>query len=132
MAAAALESVCSYQLPTAASAGFKDAKAYDAHRPSYPPAAVSALLEQLQTAGRARARLVELGAGTGKFTELLAARREAFDVVAVEPHADMRARLEAKELPGPGTVTVVDGHAAGMPVEAGWGDACVAAQSFHW
>ncbi len=119
-----------YTLPKAASEGFKDAAAYDAHRPSYPPQAVDALLALLNIAGAAGATVVEVGSGTGKFTEVLAARPEGFRIVAVEPHAEMRARLEAKALGG--GLTVVDGHGGAVPVADGWGDGCIIAQAFHW
>jgi SAM-dependent methyltransferase len=119
-----------HNLPTAASKGFANAAAYDAHRPSYPAAAVDALLAHLGLAGRAGARVVEVGSGTGKFTELLAARPERFALVAVEPLDSMRAELVVKRLEG---VDVREGHAGRLGgVEAEWADACVAAQSFHW
>jgi SAM-dependent methyltransferase len=118
-----------YELPKAASEGFKDASAYDAHRPSYPAEAVDALLRHLKIADKANVNVVEIAAGTGKFTELLAKRHENYNIHAVEPHAGMRFQLEAKKLRD---VTVLDGHAANMPVEDGWADACIAAQSFHW
>ncbi|ROW16194.1 hypothetical protein VPNG_01763 [Cytospora leucostoma] len=106
-----------------AAEGFKDGKAYDAHRPAYPAAAVQRLLEHMRLAGRPHARVVEVAAGTGKFTEALAARHEGFEVVAVEPHPDMRRELEAKGLRG---VSVRDGTAEDMrtrsAVEDGWGD----------
>ena len=35
-------------------------------------------------------RIVDLAAGTGKLTELLAARDEEFDILAVEPYARTR------------------------------------------
>ncbi|ROV91795.1 hypothetical protein VSDG_06437 [Cytospora chrysosperma] len=113
-----------------AAEGFRDAAAYDAHRPAYPAEAVQRLLEHMRLADRAHARIVEVAAGTGKFTEALAARHEGFEVAAVEPHPEMRAALEAKGLRG---VSVGDGTAEDMRgVEDGWGDGCVAAQAFHW
>ncbi|KAI0483374.1 methyltransferase [Xylariaceae sp. FL0804] len=122
-------------LPATAEEGFRDATAYDAHRPSYPPAAVDAFLARLGVASTAQqpgdrgARIVEIAAGTGKFTDQLAARPEGFEVRAVEPHAAMRRTLADKRNPG---VEVLDGTAAHMPVGDGWGDACIAAQAFHW
>jgi len=112
-----------------AQSGFAEAASYDKHRPSYPPAAVSALLEHLNIAGKQGAHIVELGAGTGKFTELLAAREESYEIAAVEPQENMRAELESKRLPG---VKVLQGDAASVEVEEGWADACIAAQAFHW
>ena len=119
--------------------GFKDATSYDQNRPSYPPEAVTNILEAAGVKGVEGARILDLAAGTGKFTELLAARRregegdgegEGLEVVAVEPVAKMRRELEAKRLAG---VTARDGLATRMGgVEDGWADAVVAAQSFHW
>ena len=43
-------------------------------------------LDHLQISGVKRARIVDLGAGSGKFTELLVGRDEDFDILAVEPH----------------------------------------------
>ncbi|ODA78800.1 hypothetical protein RJ55_06184 [Drechmeria coniospora] len=109
--------------------GFANAEAYDAHRPSYPAQAVDGLLGHLGIANKPGARIVDLAAGTGKFTELLAARPEVFEILAVEPHEKMRENLEAKRLRG---VTTRDGVAAKMDVPDGWADAVIAAQSFHW
>jgi SAM-dependent methyltransferase len=116
-------------LPSGALSGFADGSSYDRHRPSYPPEAVSALLARMGLAGGAGARVVDLAAGTGKFTELLVARDEAFDVLAVEPHDGMRAELERKRLRG---AVVRKGLATDVPVADGWADGVVCAQSFHW
>ncbi|OAA53765.1 methyltransferase type 11 [Niveomyces insectorum RCEF 264] len=132
--------------PNAAS-GFHDADAYDTYRPSYPADAVDQLLDRLEVtttqqtaviADHRPLRIVEIGAGTGKFTEVLARRAAAqatttsvpWTIVAVEPHTQMRAQLAAKALPH---VTVVDGYAADVrQVADGRADAVVIAQAFHW
>lgn len=108
-----------------ASAGFTNASAYDTHRPSYPSIAVSKFLAHLNVAQHAGAKIIDLGAGTGKFTELLAARSEDYDIVAVEPLQSMRAELEKKNL---NAVRLLDGDARRMEVGDAWGDACIAAQ----
>lgn len=115
-------------IPVAA-AGFKDASAYDAHRPSYITEAVDGLLRQLRVKDKANAKIIDLAAGTGKFTEVLAAREEKFQVIAVEPVESMRETLVAKKLPG---VDVKEGAAHKMDVEDGVADALIAAQAFHW
>ncbi|KAI4273278.1 MAG: hypothetical protein LQ337_004748 [Flavoplaca oasis] len=117
------------QLSFQASHGFRNASSYDTHRPSYPLEVVDDLLAHLQVKDVPNARIVDLGAGTGKFTELLAARDENYHVVAVEPHEEMRKALSAKGL---STVDVLDGYANSMPVESQSVDAVVAAQAFHW
>lgn len=112
-------------LPSVAREGFKDASAYDTHRPSYPPHAVETFLKNLKVAGQSESKIVEIASGTGKFTELLARRPERFEVKAIEPHQGMRERLVEKDLQA---VEVVDGTAEKMPVGDEWGDACIAAQ----
>lgn len=94
----------------------------------------------MRLADKPHARIVEVAAGTGKFTEALAARHEGFEVVAVEPHAEMRRALEAKRLNG---VTVRAGRAEALreamngierreDEEEAWADGVVVAQAFHW
>jgi len=116
-------------LLTGAISGFADGTSYDRHRPSYSPEVVAALLARMGLAGAGGARVVDLAAGTGKFTELLAARDEAFELLAVEPHDGMRAELERKRLAG---VEVRKGLATDIPVGDAWADGIVCAQSFHW
>ncbi|PSR97509.1 methyltransferase domain-containing protein [Coniella lustricola] len=124
-------------LSPAAAIGFANASAYDAHRPAYPAEAVQKLLKHMRLADRAHARIVEVAAGTGKFTEALAARHEGFDIVATEPHPDMRRQLEARALrrvvvrPSPAQELgrMVDGDGNGIEE---WGDGVIAAQAFHW
>ncbi|KAH8845173.1 hypothetical protein MCOR01_011796 [Pyricularia oryzae] len=122
---------CSIQDTEAAKEGFSDGGVYDVYRATYPRAVVDSFLDKIKVKGRGRARIVEVGAGTGKFTERLVERPEKYEVVAVEPLAGMRAQLADKEL-GAGRVKLVDGHAGGIPLEEGWGDAAVVAQAFHW
>lgn len=112
-----------------AAAGFKDGAAYDAFRSSYTPQAVDGLLTELGAKGIFNAKIIDLAAGTGKMTELLAAREEQFQVIAVEPVASMRDTLTAKQLKG---VEIRDGLADKMDLADGYSDALIAAQSFHW
>ncbi|KZL88203.1 methyltransferase protein [Colletotrichum incanum] len=113
-------------LHQSATKGFADAATYDAYRPSYTPEATQKFLSHLRLADVPHARILDLAAGTGKMTEVLAARHEGFEVVAVEPHEGMRAELERKALPG---VEVKDGFAAKLPLGEEWGDGAVIAQS---
>ncbi len=96
------------------------ASLYDEIRPSYPPEAARWIL------GDEPVRVVDLGAGTGKFSRVLAAL--GHEVIAVEPDAGMRAVLEQGS-PG---VTVLAGSAESIPLRSENVDAVVAAQSFHW
>jgi len=101
-----------------------EAVAYDRARPSYPPDAVAWLAEKLRIApGR---RVVDLAAGTGKLTGLLA--DAGADLVAVEPVAAMRDRLH-QQLPA---VPLLAAVAESLPFASGSVDAVVVAQAFHW
>lgn len=115
----------SSNIPESAIKGFADAVSYDSHRPSYPFEVVDDLLAKLQVRGVNHARIVDVGAGTGKLSELLAARDEDYEIIAVEPHEEMRAQCAAKRLRG---VKVVDGVANNMPVRTQSADAVVVAQ----
>ena len=81
-----------------ASAGFESqATTYERVRPSYPPEALAFISEEVikKAAGSKakgdRVRVLDLAAGTGKFTRALLAASPALEVVAVEPVAAMRA-----------------------------------------
>ncbi|MBM7410658.1 SAM-dependent methyltransferase [Clavibacter michiganensis] len=95
---------------------------YDRVRPGYPDDAV----EWMLPAGARR--VVDLGAGTGKLTRLLAAR--GLSVTAVEPDAEMRRVLRAAS---PGVdVDVRAGSGEAIPVGDGEEDAVLVAQAWHW
>lgn len=97
---------------------------YERGRPDYPPDAVTALVTHLGiTAG---ARVVDLGAGTGKLTRRLVGTGAR--LVAVEPVADMRAAC-AQMLPD---IPVVGASAEALPFRAGAVDAVVVGTAFHW
>jgi SAM-dependent methyltransferase len=93
---------------------------YDRIRPSYPPEAVRWLL------GDEPRRVVDLGAGTGIFSRVLASL--GHDVLAVEPDDGMRAKL-ASTSPG---VTALPGSAESIPLADESVDAVAAAQAYHW
>ena len=97
---------------------------YRRGRPSYPDDAVGYLVKELGIGQGCD--LLELGAGTGKFTELIAF--SGARVTAVEPVAAMREALE-RNCP---TVIALDGTAEAIPLPDGSADAVVSAQSFHW
>lgn len=109
----------------AARQGFeKQAAAYARGRPDYPQALQPWLREALAL-GPGR-RVADVGAGTGKFTRLLATT--GAEVIAVEPVDAMRAQIDAA-LPG---VRAVTGTAQALPLSDGALDAVVCAQAFHW
>ena len=110
----------------ASTSGFANAHIYDQHRPSYPLDAAISLLKHLQIQGLKGARVLDLGAGTGKFTELLADRVEEYKIIAIEPHDHMRSELERKRLKN---VKVSKGEANNMTgIENQSMDAVVTAQ----
>ncbi|WP_295011247.1 class I SAM-dependent methyltransferase [uncultured Microbacterium sp.] len=93
---------------------------YDLRRPGFPEEAAAEVLPGPVGS------VLDLGAGTGKFTELLIDRADR--VIAVEPSDPMRAVLMRK-LPA---VDARDGSAEEIPLRAASVDAVVAAQAFHW
>ena len=106
---------------TAASGFGAVADEYERARPDYPRAAVERLTQEL---GGDHARWLDLGAGTGKLTRMLAGQR----VVAAEPIASMREHF-ARVLP---EVPLVAGLAEQLPfADASFGS-IVCAQAFHW
>lgn len=109
----------------AAARGFGSAvDVYARGRPDFPAAAADWLRQDLGLApGR---RVVDLGAGTGKFTRLLCAT--GADVIAVEPVAEMLGELR-RGLP---EVAALRGTATRIPLADASIDAVVCAQAFHW
>lgn len=102
------------------------AELYDRARPSYPAAAIDALVEYGGlTPG---AQVVEVGAGTGKATELLAAR--GLTVTAIEPSAEMAALARVK-LAGVPAVTIVESSFEAWQPAARYA-AVVSVQAWHW
>jgi len=108
-----------------AAKGFaKEAQAYSRGRPEYPVALDQWLLDDLQL--DETCTVVDLGAGTGKFTPRLMAT--GAHVIAVEPVSEMLDQL-TRAIP---TVVARTGTAENIPVNDGVVDAVVCAQSFHW
>jgi SAM-dependent methyltransferase len=107
----------------AAARGFaRSADAYDRARPEYPAPAVGWLAERLGL--RPGRRVLDLAAGTGKLTRPLAPT--GAEVVAVEPLAEMRARI------GPAAAQALEGTAEAIPLADASVDAVTVAQAFHW
>lgn len=100
------------------------ADAYERGRPDYSPEAVAALVRELGI-GPGK-RVLDLAAGTGKLTRQLV--DTGAELVAVEPIAEMRAKLVAA-VPA---VIDLDGTAENIPLPNHSVDAVVVAQAFHW
>jgi SAM-dependent methyltransferase len=96
------------------------AEEYERLRPDYP----DAVLDPLPVP--ASATVVDVGAGTGKLTRVLA--RRFAKVVAVEPLDRMRAVLE-RVLSG---IEAHSGSAEKLPLPDSAVDAVFAGQAFHW
>lgn len=98
---------------------------YDRARPGYPAEAVHWCVGEPDRP----IRVVDLGAGTGKLTEVVL--DAGHEVVAVEPDDAMRDRL-AERLAGRAGLHVVAGTAEDVPLPAAAADAVVAGQAWHW
>lgn len=110
---------------TSAQQGFStQAVTYAQGRPDYPRQLTGWLTEALRI--DAHSTVIDLGAGTGKFTRLLSALAPA--LIAVEPVQAMGAQL-SKLLPD---VRLVNGTAESIPLQTAVADAVVCAQAFHW
>jgi SAM-dependent methyltransferase len=96
------------------------ADAYDRARPSYPLPAVEWMV------GPRASTVVELGAGTGKLTDVLL--RLGHDVLATDPLDEMLQHLTARH---PDLRTVA-ARAEEIPAATRSVDTVVAAQAFHW
>jgi len=98
----------------------KAADVYASARPSYP----AEVVDWLVPAGAVD--VLDVGAGTGKLTELLADGRRR--VVAVDPSAEMLAQLSSRM---PGVETHV-ASAESLPLADDSVDAVTVAQAWHW
>jgi SAM-dependent methyltransferase len=97
---------------------------YERARPGYPDEAVAHLVSVAGiTAG---SRVLDLAAGTGKFTRQIHATGAR--CLAAEPSASMR-EVFSRMVPG---VPLVGAVAERIPVTDGAMDAVVVAQAFHW
>jgi SAM-dependent methyltransferase len=97
---------------------------YERHRPDYPEEALRWASDQLGLA--TGARVLDVGAGTGKLTRGLVAL--GFDVVAVEPGAPMLEQLR-RAVP---EAEAFEAPAEAIPLPAASVDAAFAGQAFHW
>jgi ubiquinone/menaquinone biosynthesis C-methylase UbiE len=110
--------------PTAAQGFGNTADSYERGRPEYPKEAVDYLVQILKIGPRSR--VLDLGAGTGKFTRLLVPTQA--HLTAVEPVEAMRA-IFVSALPG---VECLVGNAEKIPASESTFDVIVSAQAFHW
>ncbi|SNT31995.1 Methyltransferase domain-containing protein [Asanoa hainanensis] len=97
---------------------FGAAADYDQARPTYPMAAVH------WTLGADRLRVVDLGAGTGSLSRVIAAA--GHEVIPIEPDQDMRTRFDAAG------VRALAGSAEAIPLPDASVDAVLAGTAYHW
>jgi SAM-dependent methyltransferase len=97
---------------------------YERHRPDYPEEALRWAADQLGVAKGAR--VLDVGAGTGKLTRGLVAL--GFDVVAVEPGGPMLEQLR-KAVP---EAQAFEAPAEAIPLSDASVDAAFAGQAYHW
>jgi SAM-dependent methyltransferase len=109
---------------TAAEGFAAGAANYAAGRPEYPPAIEAWLTHELGLQGGKM--VLDLGAGTGKFSRSLLAT--GAKVIAVEPVPEMLHQL-VRQYP---EVEAKSGSAAAIPLADASLDAVLCAQSFHW
>ncbi len=95
---------------------------YARYRPTYPSAAIDAVLEEL--GGPAGLLAVNVGAGTGISSRLLADR--GVGVIALEPNPQMRAAI------GDARIDARDGLAHATGLEDASADLVTSFQAFHW
>ena len=100
---------------------------YDAYRPGYPDAIVDVALQRGGLA--AGARVLEVGCGTGKLTELLAARR--LEVDAVDPGEAMIAAARQR-VGDAANVRFHQGRFEDLALPEDAYDAVFSATAFHW
>lgn len=97
---------------------------YERGRPEYPQDAVNFLISKAGISSAST--VVDLGAGTGKFTKLLLPIKA--NLIAVEPVEGMRKTFSTL-LPN---VKILAGTAEAIPLEKQSVDAVLVAQAFHW
>lgn len=113
------------------------AAAYEMGRPSYDNAMAQTLsiLKPSGSFSTPEVKILELGSGTGKFTDSFVTNVAKLDSALVyeytasEPSEGFRAKLASKQLKG---VVVSDGVGEAIPAADSSLDAVIVAQAFHW
>jgi SAM-dependent methyltransferase len=103
------------------------AELYDKIRPQYPPALFSDLIEL--SGVEPKGRILEIGAGTGIATLPLAER--GYEIVAIEPGADLAA-VARRKLSGFSNVTIAIDSFEDWTLPPEPFDLVLSATAFHW
>ncbi len=114
-----------------ASSGFDSSNVtrYEAARPGYRAEVVHKVSSII---GDCNKVVVELGAGTGKFSKaMIGSMPKGSTYLATEPSAAFRENMKELGIEHPG-FQVAEGTGERIPVEDGSCDAIVVAQAFHW
>lgn len=124
---------------TAATTGYSEqsSQAYEKGRPTYSTNTLKKINDLLQSssAPKNNLNLLEIGAGTGKFTESFVNYFQthhpsvSYNLTAVEPSEGFRKTLSEKKLKG---VTPIHGTGDAIPTTNQSADAVLIAQAFHW
>jgi ubiquinone/menaquinone biosynthesis C-methylase UbiE len=115
----------SFNIHEKAAVGFDRAfDSYERGRPEYPQEAIEFLVNNLQI--NKSSMVVDLGAGTGKFTKFLLPFSN--HVVAVEPVEGMRVKFTSLYP----DLKILNGSAEKLPLDDQSVDAVIVAQAFHW
>lgn len=93
---------------------------YEKYRPSYPDSLIDFLYDRTYSDN-----VIDVGAGTGKFTRCL--MKKPWKVTAVEPNTDMLKKLETIN-----GLKIVKASAEDTGLESGSTGLVTAAQAFHW
>jgi len=99
---------------------------YDQYRPSYPAETIRTLIEE--TGIRQGSKLLEIGAGSGKATELLA--NGGYEILAVDPGKDL-IEVGKKKFTDP-SIKFEAARFEDCRLPAGYYDVVYSAQAFHW
>eukprot|EP00834_Sanchytrium_tribonematis_P001817 NODE_47_length_32105_cov_1.240892.p16 type:complete len:249 gc:universal NODE_47_length_32105_cov_1.240892:5197-5943(+) len=98
--------------------------AYDRGRPDYPADAILHLIHELNITNDMK--LVDLAAGTGKFTKILSQHTNA-SITAIEPIENMRFKFQSHL-----SIPILNGTAESIPLPNESIDVVFIAQAFHW
>ncbi|KAK6180395.1 hypothetical protein SNE40_012560 [Patella caerulea] len=112
-----------------AKTGFTQGKLYDENRPSYTDQVVDTIAQQIEDShSHTEYDVLELGAGTGKFTKRIWPKLKNKSYLATEPSEGFLATLQ-QQCPGIKTVRCA---ASDIPLPDDSVKAVICAQCFHW